>query len=109
MERNKTTCYRVQPKDKSIDGWKSLTSNDEHDLGPHVFGSVSELAHGVQWWGREKGQFEILEIECDTKALRDNGDVEGYVLVGKGTVVSRKLFKTWAALISWAKTDPETL
>ncbi len=109
MASNKTTCYRVQPKGNGIDGWKSETSNDAQDLGPHVFGSVSELANGVQSWVDQDWQPEVIEIECNAKALHDNGDYEGYVLVGKGEVIHRKSFKNWDALIKWAKTDPEVL
>lgn len=104
------TCYRVQPIGMELGSHRSETSNDEPDRGVHVFGSISELCGGVQGWMRQAWQPEIVVIECEQKALADNGDYEGFVLVGnKGMIVSRKAFADWAALIDWTRNFPETL
>lgn len=105
-----TTCYRVQPIGMDLGDHRSQTSNDNADRGCHVFGSVSELCGGVQGWMRQPWKPEIVEIECDRKALADNEDYEGFVLVGnKGTISRRKSFGNWATLIAWTKNFPETL
>lgn len=108
----KTTCYRVQPIGMELADHRSQTSNDNADRGVHVFGSVSELTGGVQGWGHGAidWQPEIVEIECDMKSLADNGDCEGYVLVGnKGTIVSRRSFADWDALVEWTRDYPEAI
>lgn len=103
----KTTCYRVQPIGLELDDHRSQTSNDNADRGVHVFGSLSELCGGVQGWFAESWRPEIVEIECDSKSLTDNGDYEGYVLLdNRGKIVRRKSFATWSALICWAKQYP---
>lgn len=105
-----TNCYRVQPAGMELGNHRSLTSNDNADRGVHVFGSVSELTGGVQGWGRVDWQPEVVEIECDTNRLADNGDYEGYVLLGNcGTIVNRRLFANWDSLIEWASDYPETI
>lgn len=110
MAATKTTCYRVQPIGMDLGDHRSQTSNDEADRGCHVFGSVSELSGGVLGWVKQSWKPEIVEIECDSKALADNGDYEGYVLVGnRGTIIRRKSFKNWAALVAWCKQYPESL
>jgi hypothetical protein len=108
----KTTCYRVQPIGMELGSHRSQTSNDNADRGVHVFGSVSELTGGVQGWGHGtiEWQPEIVEIECEMRSLADNGDCEGYVLLGnKGTIINRKQFADFASLLEWASDWPETL
>lgn len=106
----KTTCYRVQPIGLELAAHRSQTSNDNADRGVHVFGSVSELCGGVQGWCAVAWQPEIVEIECDSLSLADNGDYEGYVLVAnKGAIVGRRSFADWAALILWTRDYPDAL
>lgn len=105
-----TTCYRVQPKGKELADHRSETSNGEADRGCHVFGSVSEMCGGLLGWTKQTWKPEIVTIECDEKALADNGDYEGYVLIGnRGTIVARKSFASWGKLIEWAKQFPEAI
>ena len=105
-----TICYRVQPVGLTIDGHRSETSNENLACGPHVFEALGDLCHGVQWWCDHDWQPEILEIECDSADVLENGDYEGFVLRGgRGNVVRRRKFRNWKALIAWARTDPETL
>lgn len=105
-----TTCYRVQPTGMELGSHRSLTSNDNLDRGVHVFGTVSELGGGVLGWTEQDWRPEVVEVECDEKALLDNGDYEGYVLLGnRGTIVRRKSFENWDALTEWAKGYPETI
>lgn len=105
-----TTCYRVQPVGLELAAHRSQTSNDNSDRGVHVFGSISELCGGVRGWLKESWQPEIVEIECESQSLADNGDYEGYVLAGnKGAIVARKSFADWGALVEWARDYPEAL
>lgn len=91
-----TTCYRVQPKGLDLGDHRSQTSNDNADRGCHVFGCLSELCGGVQGWCDTDWAPEIVEIECDEENLGDNGDYEGYVLVGnRGTITKRRAFGTF--------------
>jgi hypothetical protein len=106
----KTTCYRVQPAGLDLADHRSETSNDEPDRGVHVFGCLPELCSGVHGWCRQDWQPEVVEIECDRKALADNGDYEGMVLVGnRGKIVRRRAFADWDSLIEWSRDYPESL
>lgn len=101
----KHTCYRVQPVGQELGQHRSETSNGELDRGVHVFGCLSALGGGVRGWCNPGWQPEVVAIECDLADLRDNGDYEGFVLVGnRGIIVERITFPTWEALLDWAKT-----
>jgi hypothetical protein len=99
----------VQPKGLELGKHRSQCSDDSVDRGVHVFGSLSELCGGVQGWLEANWTPEVIEIECDENALADNGDYEGYVLLGnRGEITNRKSFKNWSDLITWSKDFPET-
>ena len=89
--------YRVQPKDMDIAGHASMTTNDESDPhGVHVFGTLSEARKAPKSWISQDWEPELITIEVPTKALRDNGDYEGYAIdPKKGKIVHRESFKSW--------------
>lgn len=98
-----TTVYRLQPTGLELTGHKSETSSGDLDRGPHVFGSLSE-ASNVTGWVAQRGKWELLEIEADQKDVQDNGDYEGYVLLGgRGRIVRRTLLGTWKQVLAWAE------
>lgn len=104
------TCYRVQPIGLEIAGHRSETSNDELANGVHVFGCLQELCGGVRGWCSQQWAPEIIEITCDSRDLRDNGDFEGFLLRGsRGEITTRKSFADWDSLIEWASKYPESL
>lgn len=101
---NLVTCYRIQPIGLEIKKHHSETSNGNQDRGVHVFGSLSELCGGVAGWMCQDWAPEIVQIQCESRSLADNGDYEGYVLVNnRGSIVNRKAFDSWDALLDWAK------
>lgn len=98
-----TLVYRVQPVGLEIRGHRSLTSNDNLDAGPHVFGTIEEAKGGVRGWCSQSGKWELLEIECSAKGIRDNGDYEGYVLTDKNAkIINRQILGNWKQVKEWA-------
>jgi len=105
-----TTCYRIQPAGCDLGSHRSTTSNDELDRGVHVFVTLAELCSGVAGWCRLRGKLEVVAIECDDADVADNGDYEGFVLVGNaGLIVQRRAFRGWTALQDWARRYPTEL
>jgi len=97
LETNKmTVAYRVQPVGLDLADHRSLTSNDELDRGVHVCLSLEELAGAVNGWCRQGYTPEVITIGCDRQDIRDNGDYEGFVLVGnRGTIINRTEYRSW--------------
>lgn len=91
-----TIAYRVQPVGRDLADHRSTTSNDNLDRGVHVCLSLEELAGAVNGWCDQAYTPEVITIACDDSDIQDNGDYEGFVLVGnRGTIVSRKAYASW--------------
>ena len=89
-------AYRVQPVGLDLADHRSLTSNDNCDRGVHVCLSLEELAGAVNGWCDQHYTPEVITIECDRSDVRDNGDFEGFGLVGnRGVITGRRAYNSW--------------
>ena len=100
--------YRVQPAGKGIIGHRSMTSADEPDLrGIHVYGSLNEAREAPKSWMKQKWIPELLTLRVPNKAVKDNGDYEGYVIKPEhAEVVHRQPFKSWNHFLSDSSFNP---
>lgn len=102
--------YRVQPIGMDLGDHRSETSEGNQDQGVHVFTCLRSLQHGVNGWCRADYTPEVVVIECRETDLRDNGDFEGFVLVGnRGRIVARRPFASWTEFASYCRSYEATL
>jgi hypothetical protein len=99
--------YRIQPAGLELGDHCSETSNGNPDRGVHVCQTIEQIQAAVRGWCKWSGSRpELVEIECDAGDVRDNGDYEGWVLIGnRGTIVSRKSFRDGKAMARWSNPD----
>jgi hypothetical protein len=98
----KTVVYRVQKPGVKLHSIRTRTSADELANGVHVFWGFGSVDVGE--WNLNQRNVELAKISCDSKDLRDSGDVQGYVLrKGKGEIVDRLRFRTLRSLQEWAR------
>jgi len=98
---NKRIVYRVQPAGLKLGKHRSETSAGNLDHGVHVFGSLEELYNAVRGWVSEESTPEIVTIQTTNEYVEDNGDYEGYVLIGnKGKIVERRTFADWDTMLA---------
>lgn len=99
-----TKTYRVQPAGLDLGSHRSETSNGNADRGVHVMQSREQVLSAINGWCRQDYRPEIVTIECESSDVRDNGDYEGWVLVGnRGKIVARETFADWSAIARVAR------
>lgn len=94
--------YRIQPQDAELHGIETETSNEELAGGVHVFESIPEV-YGCREWHNDEN-VELVEIECERKDLKANGDYEGVTLrKGCGKITKTTKFRDITAIVAWCE------
>ena len=104
MKAEQMLCYRIQPAGLDLGNHRSETSNENLDCGVHVCCSLEELQSAINGWCEFDWKPELVVIECENSAIRDNGDFEGFVLIANaGQIVKRVGFADWDEMADLAR------